>query len=697
MKHYVFTLLVLLAGIGTASANIINGTCGDNLNWSYDTNNHSLVISGTGDMYDYGYSNCPWNTIAGSITSVTLPSGLTRIGNYAFKDCNNLTGISIPEGVISIGDYSFENCYAITSVVLPNSVVELGSGAFENCGDLSKVELSNSLTQLPWGAFYLCEIYQITIPASITAIGENALDRCENVYLESSVPATIYSNTFKSDVLIHVPCSSVSTYLSAPIWQFLNIIGNMDYEFSLNADEGGTARITNSVCAANTVVIEATAETGYRFTGWSDGNTDNPRAIVLTADKSVTAQFERSYTEYQVNLSGFSYMECEQGTFYGPTWSGQILEGSHIYFRAISDCGTFAGWSDGSEESYRNIQITSDTTISASYTGIETYQVSITAGEHGSLTYSKVGAVTTCEGLIQTRAIPDEGYHFYKWSDGNKNAWREIEITEDVTLVAYFAKGERGGWFGEDLSWSYESDIRPITVRGTGEMTEHGYGYIGYFEQDECVDATKVLIEEGATNISQSIFKSLRHLQTAEIAGSITRIEESAFEDCRSLEKVTFATPSALNNIGDWAFYNCHTLQNIVIPENVTEIGNGAFYGCTYLTELILPASVQAIGDNAFALCSRLNKITSNAVVPPAIADKTFFEVNKLTPVYVPKNSVSSYKADLYWGRMNIVGSETAVDNSVLKAAFPHKLFINGEVLILRGGKMYNLQGVEVK
>ena len=115
------------------------------------------------------------------------------------------------------------------------------------------------------------------------------------------------------------------------------------------------------------------------------------------------------------------------------------------------------------------------------------------------------------------------------------------------------------------------------------------------------------------------------------------------------------------------------------------------------LSELILPASVQAIGDNAFALCSRLNKITSNAVVPPAIADKTFFEVNKLTPVDGPKNSVSSYKADLYWGRMNIVGSETAVDNSVLKAAFPHKLFINGEVLILRGGKMYNLQGVEVK
>ena len=183
MKHYVFTLLVLLAGIGTVSANIISGTCGDNLNWSYDTNNHSLVISGTGDMYDYGYSSCPWNTIAGSITSVTLPSGLTRIGNNAFRDCNNLTGISIPEGVISIGDYSFENCYTITSVVLPNSVVELGSGAFESCGDLSNVELSNSLTQFPWGAFYLSEIKQITIPASITAIGEHALDRCENVYL----------------------------------------------------------------------------------------------------------------------------------------------------------------------------------------------------------------------------------------------------------------------------------------------------------------------------------------------------------------------------------------------------------------------------------------------------------------------------------------------------------------------------------
>ena len=56
-------------------------------------------------------------------------------------------------------------------------------------------------------------------------------------------------------------------------------MGNMDYNFTLDAEEGGTARITNSVCAANTVVIEATANAGYRFKSWSDGNTDNPRPL----------------------------------------------------------------------------------------------------------------------------------------------------------------------------------------------------------------------------------------------------------------------------------------------------------------------------------------------------------------------------------------------------------------------------------
>lgn len=74
----------------------------------------------------------------------------------------------------------------------------------------------------------------------------------------------------------------------------------------------------------------------------------------------------------------------------------------------------------------------------------------------------------------------------------------------------------------------------------------------------------------------------------------------------RMLSSVNFAEDGALVRIGDWAFYNCHELTNIVIPEGVTEIGHAAFYGCTYLTEITLPSSVQEVADNGFALCGKL-------------------------------------------------------------------------------------------
>jgi len=681
-------------------ANVISGTCGDNLTWQYDTNDHSLVISGSGDMYDYEQpESCPWNTVAASITSVTLPSGLTKIGSKAFYGCSSLSSISIPNSVITLGEYAFAQC-GLESVIIPNSVTSIGWGVFWSNYHLSSVVLSNSITVIPGWAFINCGwLSQIVIPASVSQIGENALESCKEVYLESSTPATIMSNSFSSDVTLHVPCNSVSNYQAASIWQFLNIMGNLDYNFTLNADEGGTARITNSVCAANTVVIEATADAGWHFTGWSDGNTDNPRAIVLTADKSVTAQFERSNTYYQVNITGISYLSSDNYYSYGPSFSEQILEGTYIYFRGITDCGTFTGWSDGVTEYERSIRITSDTTITANFEGIETYNVSITAGEHGSLTNEIVGTVTSCTNTLSTRAVADEGYHFVEWSDGFESSWREFYITSDFSVYAIFARGEKGGKLGEHLYWSFEADKNQITVTGSGEMTEHEYfSDIDHKDDENLLSKVQTLIfEEGATSVISYNFNGLHYLETISLPASLLTIGESSFEDCRSLSRVTFAANSSLTTIGNWVFYNCHELQSLAIPEGVTEIGKAAFYGCAYLKDVNLPSSVRAIGDNAFALCAKMAKLQVAAVVPPTIAAKTFEDVSREMPVYVPEASVEAYKADPYWGELNIIGGLTAVETVESTPATPTKLLRNGQLFILRDGKTYTVQGQVVR
>ena len=203
-------------------------------------------------------------------------------------------------------------------------------------------------------------------------------------------------------------------------------------------------------------------------------------------------------------------------------------------------------------------------------------------------------------------------------------------------------------------------------------------------------------------------------LQSITIPATVTEIEDRAFENCRSIKSIIFegtapkqgpahyaaASGSSLWRIGSWAFYNCHQLQNLTIPEGVTEVGDAAFYGCTYLEDMVLPSTIQEIGDNGFALCAKLKKIHVKAVTPPTIQAKTFFDVNRQIPVYVPDNAVEAYKDDPYWQEFDIQGDSkapSAVDNISSSLTNTHKLLHNGQLLILRDGVEYTIMGAEVK
>ena len=188
------------------------------------------------------------------------------------------------------------------------------------------------------------------------------------------------------------------------------------------------------------------------------------------------------------------------------------------------------------------------------------------------------------------------------------------------------------------------------------------------------------------------------NLQQIEIPASVVEISKRAFEDCRSLAKVTFKGEN-LQVIGDWAFYNCHELASINLPEGVSEIGKAVFYGCAYMQEVHIPASMLAIGDNAFALCSKVNKMEVDAVIPPTVEAKTFFEVSREAPVYVPDESVETYLAHPIWGELNIIGRSHMPQGleQVNGQTTTHKILRDGQILIQRGDKTYTVQGQEVK
>ena len=80
------------------------------------------------------------------MTSLTLPSSVTSIGEFAFRYCSGLTSLTIPSGVTSIGMSAFEYCSSLTSLTLPSSVNEIGIYAFHGCSGLTSLTLPSSVT-----------------------------------------------------------------------------------------------------------------------------------------------------------------------------------------------------------------------------------------------------------------------------------------------------------------------------------------------------------------------------------------------------------------------------------------------------------------------------------------------------------------------------------------------------------------------
>ena len=134
-----------------------SGTCGDNLTWVRD-GDESLIISGAGAMYDYYPSDnpVPWGD-TWYLKSISLPEGLTHIGNYAFATCGNIKSLIIPSTVVSIGNSAFENCTKCEGTLeIPLSVTTIGRSAFNNDYSLTSLKVGASVTSIGIGAFTGC-------------------------------------------------------------------------------------------------------------------------------------------------------------------------------------------------------------------------------------------------------------------------------------------------------------------------------------------------------------------------------------------------------------------------------------------------------------------------------------------------------------------------------------------------------------
>ncbi len=129
--------------------------------------------------------------------------------------------------------------------------------------------------------------------------------------------------------------------------------------------------------------------------------------------------------------------------------------------------------------------------------------------------------------------------------------------------------------------------------------------------------------------------------------GRITTIGNAAFYNCHSLTSVTI--PDSVTTIENNAFSNCSILTSVTIPDSVTKIGIAAFGGCRILTSVTIPDSITTIEDNAFSGCRNLTSVYCKAVTPPAGGSLMFSGNASGRKIYVPTESVEVYKSAYGW------------------------------------------------
>ena len=419
------------------------------------------------------------------LDTIVLPPSVSSLGQYAFYYCSNLKSINLPVTQKTLPVSFFEGCSSLESIELPATLTTINTDAFYGCTKLANVNLHEGITTINQRAFYNCKLVQITIPSTVTSIGN----------------AAFKSNPTTSVTWLPKTCS-IGSGEDAPFYSTNSQITSFTFGDSVQLVP---AYLCKNMSKLDTVVLPPSV---YRLGQYAFMNCTSLKSINLPmTQQTLPVSFFEGCTALESIELPATLTTISTDAFYGCSNLSNVTlhEGiTTINQRAFLGCKLTEITIPSTVTSIGNGAFKSNPTTSVTWLP---KTCSVGTGEDAPF-YSTSSKITSFVLGDSVKTIP--GYLCYKM-----NKLENIVLPENLTTIGQSA-------------FNGCSLLKDVTIPASVSS-------IGTYAFAFCTSIKHFTFPAGIKTLTTSVLEGATALEEVMIPASVTTINQDAFYNCSKL------------------------------------------------------------------------------------------------------------------------------------------------------------------
>lgn len=496
-------------------------------------------------------------------------------GDYTFdgysliKYHGNDAQVTVPNWVHEISEEAFANCDTLERLILPDSVTSINHAAFQDCKNLAEVVLPNSVKTIGSSAFSGCtSLYSIDIPEKTELISPGAFADCPSLST-ISIDANNKSYTCNDGVIYSKDGKELVQYLAGrpkSTYNMPSTVEQIDEYAFWGSNELEKVNISNNV---NSIPE-------YAF---SNCKGLNKISLPMSVERINAFSFEDCSNLEYINIpESVGYID-ERAFLMTDHSIIRLVDDNGDVIREISTDNTKAYASNDGNNAGNNSEDSESDESSDSNPGNQ-----VSARTQSSRHFSENPNQSSTETTDENNT--DDTYNGSFSGDSN---W-----VSEITNTDYKENTSNG-----ELGSTKVVDGSAMVTIPNNTVVNEGYDLIKAENEDDLAASSGRKNTSDSENIivgeTYSGYKGSDKKVT--VPDGITTIGNRAFYQNDSLNEVNL--PDSTETIDDFAFART-PIRSISIPSNVKNIGYGSFYNCNYLTDVSIPSNLENIELGAF-------------------------------------------------------------------------------------------------